>query len=91
MYFQLTFELSIALYNVGPGREDPTCSHRDVSVPHSSIGSTPRNSERIFASGNERTVASFPEWGVKDAGYKIRKEDKFAASIELMNMNRRLF
>jgi hypothetical protein len=63
-------------------------SHRDVSLPHSSIGATPRDSERIFASGNERSTASLPEWGVKDAGYKLKKEDSFAASVELMNMNR---
>jgi hypothetical protein len=80
----------MVLFNRGPGREDLPCSDRDISVPHSTIGATPRNSERIFASGNERSVASFPAWGVKDAGYKLRKQDTFAALVELMNMNRKL-
>jgi hypothetical protein len=78
---------SMVLFNVGPGREDPPCSGRDISLPHATIGATPRNSERIFASGNERTRADFAGWGVKDAGYKLQPADKFAALVELMNEN----
>lgn len=77
----------MVLFNVGPGRQDYPCSDRDVSVPHVTIGATARNSERIFASGNERTVGVIPQWGVKDAGYKLLGTDKFAALVELMNMN----
>jgi hypothetical protein len=77
----------LVMFNVGPGREDLTCSHRDVSLPHVSIGATSRNSERFFASGNERTIGIFPDWGVTDVGYKIRSTDSFASLIELMNQN----
>jgi hypothetical protein len=77
----------MVVFNIGPGLEDYTCSHRDISVPHATVGATPRNSERIFASGNERTQSIFPDWGVKDAGYKVRPTDKFAALVEIMNEN----
>ncbi|KAF2672376.1 hypothetical protein BT63DRAFT_452881 [Microthyrium microscopicum] len=77
----------MVLFNNGPGREDPPCANRDVSVPHVTVGATSHSSERIFASGNERTVGVWPDWGVKDAGYKLKKEDKFAALVELMNEN----
>jgi hypothetical protein len=69
----------MVLFNVGPGREDYPCSGRDVSVPHVSIGATARTSERIFASGNERTAGIMPEWNVTDAGYKFVGTDKLAA------------
>jgi hypothetical protein len=75
------------LYNSGPGREDYTCNHRDVSVPHAVIGSTPRATERIFASGNERVRISFTDGGVKDAGMKLRSTDKLGAVLEFMNEN----
>jgi hypothetical protein len=75
----------MVLFNVGSGRVDATCGDRDISLPHATIGMTPRNSERIFASGNERSPAIFPDWGVKDAGYKLNKGDKLAALVELMN------
>jgi hypothetical protein len=78
---------SMILYNQGPGREDLTCNHRDISVPHASIGGTPRDTERIFASGNERSNIVFPNSGVKDAGIKLRSTDKFAAVLEFMNEN----
>ena len=66
---------------------DYTCNHRDISVPHAVVGRTPRNSERIFASGNERTNIIFPDAGVKDAGIKLRKTDQFGAVLEFMNEN----
>ncbi|KAF2401129.1 hypothetical protein EJ06DRAFT_581331 [Trichodelitschia bisporula] len=75
----------MVLFNVGPGREDPPCAQRDVSLPHVSIGATSRNSERIFASGNERSEGIIPNWGIKDTGYKLQPADKFAALVELMN------
>jgi hypothetical protein len=75
------------LFNTGPGRKDYTCGDKDISLPHAVAGTTPRNSERIFASGNERTICLFPNWGVRDAGYKLESADKFDAVLELMNEN----
>jgi hypothetical protein len=75
----------MVLFNVGAGRVDATCGDLDISLPHATIGATPRNSERLFAAGNERSPAIFPDWGVKDAGYKLNQGDKLAALIELMN------
>jgi hypothetical protein len=77
----------MVLFNTGPGREDFTCGEKDISLPHAVAGVTPRNSERIFASGNERTVCLFPNWGVHDAGYKLKPTDSFDAVLELMNEN----
>lgn len=77
----------MVMFNKGPGREDFTCRDTDISVPHVSIGATSRNSERFFASGNERTMGIFPEWNTTDAGYKINAKDSFAGLIELMNEN----
>lgn len=77
----------VVLFNKGQGRTDDTCAQRDISVPHVSVLATPRNSERIFASGNERSVMSLPDWGIKDTGYKLKPTDTFAALVELMNMN----
>jgi hypothetical protein len=74
------------IFNEGDGRSDATCSQRPVSVPHALAGLTPQKSERIFASGNERTVISIPKDGVTDAGYKLKKDDKFHLIVDLMNM-----
>jgi hypothetical protein len=76
------------LFVTGPGRRDYTCGDKDVSLPHAVAGTTPRKSERIFASGNERSVCRFPDWGVKDAGYKLKGTDALDAVLELMNENR---
>lgn len=76
----------MVLFTVGPTRYDPPCVDRNVSLPHASVGATPRNSERIFFAGNERTLGLMPEWGTKDAGYKLHKEDSLALLVELMNM-----
>jgi hypothetical protein len=52
------------------------------------VGSGARGSERLFSSGNERTHAIVPEWTTgKDVGYKLKKEDKFALIVDLMNEN----
>lgn len=75
----------MVLINKGEGREDPTCASLDISLPHITVGGTSRNSERIFASGNERSRGVFSEWGVNDVGYKLKKADKFSALVELMN------
>jgi hypothetical protein len=84
-----SFDLcSFVLMNIGPGREDITCLHRDVSVPHVSIGATAHTAERIFASGNERTSLIVSRMGAKDVGYKLNAPDKLGSTLELMNENR---
>ncbi|KAF2428039.1 hypothetical protein EJ08DRAFT_719738 [Tothia fuscella] len=74
------------LFNVGPGRQDATCS--SISLPHMLVGSSASGSERLFSSGNERTQAIVPNWPTgKNVGYKLKKEDKFALIVDLMNEN----
>ncbi|KAF2665461.1 hypothetical protein BT63DRAFT_417021 [Microthyrium microscopicum] len=75
----------MVMFNVGDDRQDATCHQREISVPHVFIGETPRNSERFFLSGNERTPVMFTEWGVGDAGYNIKTSDKLAVIIDIMN------
>ena len=75
------------LFNVGPGRRDFTCGDYDISVPHVSINATSRESQRFFGAGNERSNIIFSDWGVTDAGYKIKSTDSFASLIEVMNEN----
>jgi hypothetical protein len=75
------------LLAVGEGREDFTCRDREISLPQILVGATSRSAERIFGSGNERSTAIFPEWGVSDAGFKMKSADTLAAVIELMNQN----
>src|ERR1700761_9553053 len=75
-------------FNIGPERQEETCAHLDVSVPHACIGATPRNSERFFASGNERTAVNFQKLGYDNVGYKIKSTDRFAVLLELMNTNK---
>lgn len=75
------------LFNTGPGRQDETCKDEDISVPDAVVGGTPRNTERFFASGNERTVVNFQKMGFEKIGYKINTADRFGIIMELMNMN----
>jgi hypothetical protein len=51
------------------------------------VGATAKGSERFFASGNERTKVFFPDWNVTDAGYPLRKADRIALIVDLMNQN----
>jgi hypothetical protein len=39
----------------------------------------------MFSSGNERTQAILPNWGIKDVGYKMKKTDQLALIVDLMN------
>ncbi|KAF2403656.1 hypothetical protein EJ06DRAFT_527256 [Trichodelitschia bisporula] len=75
------------LFNVGPGRQDATCLNNATSLPHMLIGSSPKGSERLFSSGNERTPAFMPKWNEKNVGYFLRPADKFAFIVDLMNEN----
>lgn len=68
---------------------DPTCVGK-VSLPHMVVGSDPGNSERIFASGNERTMVAFnsPYMAPNETlGYYLNPADKFAFIVDLMNQN----
>ncbi|KAE9980530.1 hypothetical protein EG328_000266 [Venturia inaequalis] len=75
----------IVLFNEGPGRQDVTCMDRDLSLPHISANLLATNSERIWASGNERTVIHFDKFANEKVGYKVKKEDKFTYNVDLMN------
>lgn len=84
----------MVVLNIGPGRWDPTCYHKndsgtDPSLPHFAVGTSPKRSERLFASGNERTpgdLTPFIKSG-KKVGYFIEKTDDFRFIVDLMNMN----
>jgi hypothetical protein len=56
-------------------------------VPHVSVGRLTSNTERIFATGNERVGGVLPWMNITDAGYKLYDTDQFSALIELMNDN----
>jgi hypothetical protein len=52
------------------------------------VGSSASGSERLFSSGNERTQAIVPDWPTgRNVGYKVKKTDKFALIVDLMNEN----
>jgi hypothetical protein len=69
----------------GAGRRDPTCANNAFSLPHFAVGATGANSERFFASGNERTKLEVPA-GLK-YGYKVNTADKWSLLVDLMNEN----
>lgn len=73
-------------FTVGEGRWDPTCVNAATSLPHFAVASTPKHSERNFASGNERTPADLTLWAGK-AGYQLHASDSFRVIVDLMNMN----
>jgi hypothetical protein len=47
----------MVLFNIGGSAWDATCTI--FGLPHMIVGSLPIISERIFSSGNERTMALF--------------------------------
>jgi hypothetical protein len=47
----------MVVINIGSGAWDATCT--GLGLPHLIVGSLPKSSERIFSSGNERTMAFF--------------------------------
>jgi hypothetical protein len=77
----------MVLINSGPGRSDPTCDWLPISPPHMIAGAFPKTSERLFASGNERTKVILQNWDFQKVGYKINKRDKFSMIVDLMNEN----
>src|ERR1700712_5469738 len=79
----------MVLFNSGPKRFDPTCVGK-TSLPHILIGSSPGKSERLMASGNERTQTRFnsPYNPGEKLGYYMNPEDKFAFIVDFMNENK---
>jgi hypothetical protein len=75
--------------NLPSNSRDPTCVNEKDSLPHFAIASTPKHSERSFASGNERTPADLTIWSPagKKAAYHVKKADRFRTIVDLMNMN----
>jgi hypothetical protein len=47
----------MVLFSIGTNAWDATCTI--FGLPHMIVGSLPMSSERIFSSGNERTMAIF--------------------------------
>lgn len=74
------------LLNSGSGRSDPTCKFAFTSLPHWVVGYSPSSSERLWASGNERSPIDFAGWNITNAGYKINYSDSFSMIVDLMNM-----
>jgi hypothetical protein len=58
------------------------------SLPHWVVGFNPGSSERIWASGNERTPIRFADWNITDVGYKMAKGDILSMIVDLMNMDK---
>jgi hypothetical protein len=79
----------MVLFNSGPKRFDPTCVGK-TSLPHLLIGSNPGKSERLMASGNERTQTRFnsPYNPGEKLGYYMDAADKFAFIVDFMNENK---
>jgi hypothetical protein len=75
----------MVLLNQGPGRADPTCAGSALSLPHFAVGTSPANTERIWASGNERSPLPFNLLG--DYGYQVNAADRFHLIVDLMNEN----
>jgi hypothetical protein len=74
------------IFTVGKDRKDATCGDRDISLPSVLVGATSQNSERLLASGNERTPILWPAEDIR-AGYKLRAADQLSLVIDLMNDN----
>jgi hypothetical protein len=79
----------MVLFNSGPNRFDPTCVGK-TSLPHLLIGSDPGKSERLMASGNERTSTRFnsPYNPGEKLGYYMSPTDKFSFIVDFMNENK---
>jgi hypothetical protein len=71
----------------GQGKSDATCSSSAFSLPHFAVGGTGANTERIFASGNERTTIDMAPKDGRKFGYKVNNGDSFHLLVDLMNLN----
>jgi hypothetical protein len=72
----------------GPGKWDATCRGNAFSLPHIAVGGNPGNTERIFASGNERTPMDLLDMQSERYGYKLNRGDAMHMLVDLMNLNR---
>lgn len=79
----------MVLFNTGPKRFDPTCVGQ-TSLPHILVSSSPDKSERLMASGNERTTTRFnsPYTPDEKLGYYMNPADKFSFIVDFMNENK---
>jgi len=79
----------MVLFNIGKDAWDATCTV--FGLPHMIVGSLPASSERIFSSGNERTMVFFNSPVGKESnakvGYPVYPADRFGLIADLMNMN----
>jgi hypothetical protein len=71
----------------GPGRWDATCRDAPFSFPHVGVMTSAKKAERLFASGNERSIFETTLNNTVKAGYYIKPTDKMHFIVDLMNMN----
>jgi len=76
----------MVLLDQGTNTWDATCRNSPFSLPHFAVGGSGSSTERIFASGNERTVFDLSKAN-GTYGYKVNTGDKFHLLVDLMNMN----
>src|ERR1700742_1371485 len=89
----------MAIFNIGARRWDAVAYNESTCMFFDGINAlgrkpagvtanvTVKNSERYFASGNERTPVTFHPRGAPVTAYHLDADDKFVFIIELMNMN----
>jgi len=65
-------------------RNDPTCPSNLFGGPIQQMGALLGGNERVFASGNERTISDVTS---QNYGYKLNPNDKFMLITDLMNMS----
>jgi hypothetical protein len=76
-------------FNIGPTRWDAT-GLGITCIPFVPVRTSPSKAERFYTAGNERTPFNYNPTGTdltSGSGYHLKKEDKFAFLVELMNMN----
>lgn len=66
-------------------RGDVTCPKNLFGGPIQQLGALLGGNERIFASGNERTIMNIKQSG--DYGYRVNSGDKWMLITDLMNMS----
>jgi hypothetical protein len=66
-------------------RSDKTCPSNLFGAPIQQLGALLGGNERVFASGNERTIMNIRQTG--DYGYGVNSGDKWYLITDLMNMS----
>jgi hypothetical protein len=79
----------MVLLNGGHGErtKDATCGNNPLSLPHVDVKTVSATTERIWSSGNERTIGDLTQSDKSKYGYYVGPKDKFGLITELMNMN----